>query len=137
MEHPSSSSFRAAGYEALTTNDSYQGGVVRQHNGISFSRIFEAGHAVGAYQPETVSKIFDRVMFNKDVATGEQDVAAGGDYSSSGSESSFDIKDELPDSPASECYVWDIPITCTEEEIAALADGTAVVDNYIVTGVKG
>ncbi|KAF2649970.1 putative carboxypeptidase S1 [Lophiostoma macrostomum CBS 122681] len=136
MEYPSSSSFRAAGYEALTTNNTYQGGVVRQHNSISFSRVFEAGHAAGAYQPETVSKIFDRVMFNKDVATGGQDVAADADYSSTGPESSFGIKNELPESAAHECYVWDILHTCNDEEIAALANGTAVVENYILTGIE-
>jgi len=36
--------FRAAGYEYIHTNASYDGGVVRQHGNLSFSRVFEAGH---------------------------------------------------------------------------------------------
>jgi carboxypeptidase C (cathepsin A) len=37
-------SFNAAGYEYVRTNDSYNGGVVRQHGNLSFVRVFEAGH---------------------------------------------------------------------------------------------
>ena len=36
--------FQAAGYAHIRTNDSYDGGVVRQHGKLSFSRVFEAGH---------------------------------------------------------------------------------------------
>ena len=41
--------FSRAGYEYVQTNDSYQGGVVRQHGNFFFSRIFEAGH-IGEYR---------------------------------------------------------------------------------------
>ena len=36
--------YRAAGYEYIHTNKSYNGGVVRQYGNLSFSRVFEAGH---------------------------------------------------------------------------------------------
>ena len=36
--------FQAAGYAYIHTNGSYDGGVVRQHGNLSFSRVFEAGH---------------------------------------------------------------------------------------------
>lgn len=36
--------FRSAGYADIKTNASYNGGVVRQHGNLSFSRVFEAGH---------------------------------------------------------------------------------------------
>lgn len=36
--------FQAAGYANIHTNQSYDGGVVRQHGNLSFSRVFEAGH---------------------------------------------------------------------------------------------
>ena len=104
---------------------------MRQHNAISFSRVFDAGHAVGAFQPEIVSRIFERVMFDKDVATGLVDVK-GGNYSSTGERSSFGIKNVLPDSPGNECYAWDPLITCTQEQIGALANGTAVVEEFVV-----
>lgn len=45
--------FRKAGYQNVQVNESYIGGVVRQHGQLSFARIFESGHDVAAYQPET------------------------------------------------------------------------------------
>lgn len=64
--------FKGAKYESLQTNASYVGGMVKQFGGFSFSRVFEAGHAVSAYQPETVYRVFMRAMFGRDVATGER-----------------------------------------------------------------
>jgi hypothetical protein len=132
MSYPSAADFRSAGYEFISTNSTFRGGVVRQHNKVSFSRVFDAGHAVGAFQPETVSRIFDRVMFDKDVATGSIDITANISYRSTGPESSFDIKNELVPSPKNECYVWDAVNTCTNDELLALANGTAVVKDFIL-----
>ncbi|RMZ85375.1 hypothetical protein DV737_g771, partial [Chaetothyriales sp. CBS 132003] len=61
--------FHAAGYANISTNSSYVGGLVRQHGNFSFSRVFQAGHEVPAYQPETAYEIFTRALFNKDIAT--------------------------------------------------------------------
>ena len=36
--------YREAGYEEIVVNSSYVGGVVKQHGGLSFSRVFQAGH---------------------------------------------------------------------------------------------
>ena len=36
--------FHAAGYQYVQTNQTYNGAVVRQHDLLSFARIFEAGH---------------------------------------------------------------------------------------------
>ncbi|KAF2827958.1 alpha/beta-hydrolase [Ophiobolus disseminans] len=124
--------FREAGYAHISTSANSSTGVVRQRNGLSFSRVFDAGHAVGAYQPETVSEIFERVMFDKDVATGKIDVKGNASYSSVGLESSFGIKNVLPESPKNECYVWDAVVTCTDDERKALADGSAVVEDFIL-----
>lgn len=99
MNYSASAAFAAAGYEPITTNSTYQGGVVRQHNKVSFSRVFEAGHVVGAYEPETVSRIFDRVMFDKNVATGKASTKDGVQYSSRGPGSCFGIKNAVPPSP--------------------------------------
>ncbi|OQN96342.1 hypothetical protein B0A48_17598 [Cryoendolithus antarcticus] len=59
-------SFRKAGYEQIVVNDSYVGGVVRQYGGLSFSRVFQAGHDVSFYQPETSYQIFNRALANRD-----------------------------------------------------------------------
>jgi hypothetical protein len=55
-------SFNARGWEKLVTNKAYDGGLVKQFGSLSFSRVFEAGHSVSAYQPETVYRIFMRAM---------------------------------------------------------------------------
>jgi hypothetical protein len=135
MSHPSASAFRSAGYERISVNSTSLAGVVRQHNKLSFSRVFDAGHAVGAYQRETVSRIFDRVMFDSDVATGSVDVAKNTSYSSTGPESSFGIKNVLPPSLESECYLWDVVNTCTEEEVLALKSGNITVKDYFLVSV--
>lgn len=36
--------FREGGYQYVHTNDTYNGGVVRQHGPLSFTRVFESGH---------------------------------------------------------------------------------------------
>ncbi|KAH7406758.1 putative carboxypeptidase S1 [Phaeosphaeria sp. MPI-PUGE-AT-0046c] len=132
MSYPSASTFRTAGYENISTTASSPSGVVRQHNKVSFSRVFNAGHAPGAYQPETVSGIFDRIMFDQDVATGTVDISSDSSYASKGPASSFGVKNELPSSPKNECYLWDVVNTCTDQEKMALASGTALVKDYIL-----
>lgn len=36
--------FRNAGYESVQVNESYNGGFVRQHGNLSFTRVFQSGH---------------------------------------------------------------------------------------------
>lgn len=136
MDYPSATSFRSAGYADIVTNSSYNGGLVRQHGNVSFSRVFEAGHAVAAYQPETVYQIFQRSMFGKDVATGK--VTADNDYSSQGPLSSWDTKNDVPDiTDANQCYTYEALDTCTDEQLEALADGSAVIKDFIVQSPGG
>lgn len=97
-QYPGKKQFNAAGYEKIVTNGTYDGGVVRQHGKFSFARVFESGHSVSSYQPETVYRIFQRSMFGQDVATGKDKV--GSQYSSKGPASSFGIKSKLPKSPS-------------------------------------
>jgi hypothetical protein len=132
MTHPSAQEFRSAGYQSLSNSNTSLPGVVRQHNTLSFTRVFDAGHAVGAYQPETVSRIFERVMFDKDVATGSVEVGKNGSYSSVGLESSFGIKNVAPESLKNGCYLWDVVNTCTQEEVEALKSGNGTVRDYIL-----
>ncbi|KIX06239.1 uncharacterized protein Z518_04214 [Rhinocladiella mackenziei CBS 650.93] len=73
-EYNDSARFRSSGYETITTNSSYMGGVVRQAGTLSFSRVFQGGHSVSSYQPETVYRIFMGTMFGLDVATGKVNV---------------------------------------------------------------
>ncbi len=124
--------------------------MVRQHGGFSFARVFDAGHLVPAYQPATAAAVFERAVFGRDVATGTVSVLEDGDdgggkngsscggggggsgYSTVGPASSFAIKNVLPPDPPPVCYLFNAPGSCTGNQLAALAAGTAVVKDYIV-----
>ncbi|KAF4991863.1 hypothetical protein FDECE_13890 [Fusarium decemcellulare] len=136
VDYPSASDFRAAGYEDIVTNSSYKGGLVRQHGSFSFSRVFDAGHAIAFYQPETTYRIFQRAMFGKDVATGKIDIDE--EYSTEGPSEVWSVKNKVPEtSPENVCYTYHAFRSCTDEQRQALADGTAVVENFVVMSPKG
>jgi hypothetical protein len=129
-----STDFKKAGYANIETNASYVGGLVRQHGNLSFARVFQAGHEVPYYQPETAYQIFNRVMFNKDVATGEVSTV---NYSSTGPNSAWTKSVlHLEDEPA-QCYLWDVFETCTKAEEAILRSGNAIVKDFILVGQTG
>ncbi|OKL57635.1 hypothetical protein UA08_07173 [Talaromyces atroroseus] len=132
INHENSAAFSSSGYEGVVTNNTYIGGVVRQQGHLSFTRVFEAGHEVPAYQPETMFKIFSRIMNSKDIATGKVPLDEVRDYSTSGPSSTLEIKDLLPVPPSIVCYTIDMSSTCTEEQTAALLNGTAIVEDYVV-----
>ena len=123
--------FRGAGYADLVTNSSYRGGLVRQYGNLSFSRVFEAGHEVPAYQPETAWRIFHRAVFGLDIATGIVSTDSKTDYSTQGPSSSWGVKNEVPVSLQPQCYTLNLA-TCTTEEYESLVNGTAVVRDWIV-----
>lgn len=85
--------FRNAGYANLTTNATYTGGAVRQTSNLSFTRVFQAGHDVAYWQPQTVYEILNRALLGKDIATGNIEITSA--YASTGPESSFGIKQIL------------------------------------------
>ncbi|KAI9708910.1 MAG: hypothetical protein M1820_003604 [Bogoriella megaspora] len=130
IDSNSASSFSKAGYANIDTNSSYVGGLVRQHGNLSFSRVFQAGHEVPYYQPETAYQIFNRVMFNEDVATGKTSAA---NYSTQGPSSAF-TKSALPVKQQSLCYLWDIAETCTPAQQQVLAKGRPIVKDFILIG---
>lgn len=133
-----SEAFRKSGYEYIQTDDCYKGGVVRQHGNFSFSRVFEAGHDAAYWQPRTVFEIFTRSMLNLDVATGNKSTMGEfNGYSSKGPESSFGIRNELPQSaPIGDCNLYDVASTCTIEQYLALANGTAEIEQGSFRVVK-
>jgi carboxypeptidase D len=136
MDFPTALSFRKAGYANLVTNSSYNGGLVRQYGNVSFSRVFEAGHSVTAYQPETVYQIFQRSMFGMDVATGKTKVHDK--YSTKGPISSWGTRNIVPKrSPENQCYTYLATETCTPEQLEALENGTAVIKNFLVLKPAG
>lgn len=131
-------SFRSAGYAPITTNSSYQGGLVRQFKNFSFSRVFEAGHLADAYQPETTLRIFERAIFGKDVATGESDAGGSSSYASRGPASSLNVTNEIHDPIIGPmCFWYDAFYSCDEVQQAALEKNIAVIEDFVVVSPAG
>ncbi|KAL3455180.1 Alpha/Beta hydrolase protein [Aspergillus heterothallicus] len=135
IDHKDAAAFQSSGYAKLTTNATYTGGVVRQHGNLSFTRVFEAGHEGPSYQPETFFRIFSRIMRSQDIATGTVSLTGpqGVKYRTRGPKSSFHIKNVLPKPSAPLCYTLDMMTACTENQQQSLLNGTAVVENFVVT----
>jgi hypothetical protein len=85
------------------------------------------------YQPETALQIFNRVMSNLDVATGK--TASDAEYSTAGPSSAWSVS-EVPKVGKAKCYLWDVLETCTSEEVAVLLSGNAIVEDYVLVGVR-
>lgn len=60
-----------SGYVDINTSDGIVYGQVKQSSKFSFSRIYEAGHEVPFYQPLLALELFQRVIGDRDVATGK------------------------------------------------------------------
>lgn len=129
--------FSNDGYANIVTNSSYDGGLVREHGELSFSRVLQAGHSAGGFQPETMSKVFERATFRNDFVTGKIDLAKIKSYASEGKADVRDIKHELPGLVENVCYVLYAVNTCTCEQMQALINVSADTENWIVTSPKG
>lgn len=137
IDYSKAASFRAAGYSPIRTNSSYTGGQVRQHGNFSFARVYQAGHEVPAYQPQTAYELFHRALFNRDLATGKVNTARNSSYSTTGPRSTWQFKNSLPDIPDPVCYILSLEATCTEDQIASVLNHTATIKDYIVTDGGG
>ncbi|KAI1408193.1 serine carboxypeptidase [Hypoxylon sp. FL1857] len=131
VNYSNTEKFHATGYTDIVINDTYVGGQVRQYGNFSFSRVYEAGHEVPAYQPETAYKLFYRALFNKDIATGTVDLIENPEYATEGISDTWAIKNEDPPDLLHFCYIYDTS-TCTEEQIESVLNGTAVIINGII-----
>lgn len=123
-----SSRFPAAGYAPIIVNDSYIGGVVRQFGNLSFSRIYDAGHLVPAYQPETAFQVFARIIGGTSVSTGE--VIDLANYNTSGPANAVHTN-TLPSSPANTCWLRAIPNTCTNNQKNKIMN----MEGVVISGV--
>ncbi|KAL8670452.1 MAG: hypothetical protein Q9168_005012 [Polycauliona sp. 1 TL-2023] len=126
------SSFNSAGYAPIITNSTYQGGVVRQYGNLSFARVFQAGHEIPSYQPETAYRLFHRAIFGQDLSTGEINTNLDSSYSTEGPSDSLGIRQEPPEDYPPECYTLAIPATCTQEQYELMLSGGGLVKNYIL-----
>lgn len=121
--------FRNAGYTPIAVNSSYMGGEVRQYGNLSFSRIYQAGHSVAWYQPETAFQVFSRIMMGKSVATG-QDIDAK-TFGTTGTANST-TTEKLPPSPNTTCWIRAFQETCDNAAVMAIRSGKGVVINGVL-----
>jgi carboxypeptidase C (cathepsin A) len=127
-------SFPGAGYAPIIVNETYIGGVVRQYGNLSFSRIYDAGHLVPAYQPETAFTVFARIITGTSISTGDTI-----DLSSYASEGTMfaDHRNTLPQSPPNTCWIRDIPDTCTDDQKNKISnDGGTIINGVLYDDAK-
>lgn len=118
--------FSRAGYADIATNASYTGGHVRQFGNLSFSRVFDSGHTVPAYQGETAYAIFSRIINGEDIGTGGRvDLSR---FGTRGPVKSFH-ENKVPPQPQNTCWIRAITDTCTKEQRADINKGLGIVKN--------
>lgn len=121
--------FNAAGYAPIITNRTYIGGVVRQVANLSFSRIYDAGHLIPAYQPETMFTLFTRIILGTDLSSGQRvnltTFQTQGDPNSTATNSA-------PPKATPTCFLRSISDTCDEKQKEKLRSGSGVIINGIL-----
>ena len=117
-----------AGYAPIIVNSTYIGGVVREFGNLSFSRIYDAGHLVPAYQPETAFTVFTRVIEGTSVSTGESMNLTS--YFTEGDSNSTHTN-SAPSMASPTCYLRAVESTCATSQAAALVDGQGVIINGV------
>ena len=125
-QSPAHTPFYGAGYSAIVTNNSYVGGVVREYGNLSFSRIYDAGHLIPAYQPETAFTVFTRIIMGTDISTGKPvslaNFATGGDANAT-------YTNSVPPASNPKCFVRNIDGSCTDQQKSMLQQGQGAVIN--------
>lgn len=110
-------------------NSTYIGGAVRQYGNLSFSRIYDAGHLIAAYQAETAFQVFSRIILGTDISTGEAvDLtvfATTGDANATATNSA-------PAAASPTCYLRAIGSTCSQEQIDAINSGSGTIINGVL-----
>ncbi|KAL1901648.1 hypothetical protein Cpir12675_000338 [Ceratocystis pirilliformis] len=120
--------FPKTGYAPIHSNADTVGGRVRQVGRLSFSRIFNAGHHIAAYQPETVFQVFARIIKSASVSTGQ--FINYDTYASTG-KSTADDKLPLPYKVSSKCYMRALKSTCSSTTIKQILSGRGTIINNV------
>ncbi|KDB23903.1 hypothetical protein H109_04213 [Trichophyton interdigitale MR816] len=123
------SGFNAAGYAPLIINDTYVGGMTRQFGNLSFTRIYDAGHLISAYQPETLFTLFSRIVQRSvDLSTGQKvDIST---FNTKG-DANTTATNTAPPMAKPTCYLRKVKDTCSQEQVEKLARGDGVIINGI------
>lgn len=128
-QSPAHAPFYRAGYADIVVNRTYVGGAVRQYGNLSFSRIYNAGHLVPAYQPETAFTVFTRIIMGNDISLGGNvDLAT---YLSNGTANAT-FTSKAPSQLQPTCWVRDIRSKCTNDQKNRLRTGNGVIINGVL-----
>jgi hypothetical protein len=119
----------AAGYAPIVANSSYIGGVVREYGNLSFSRIYDAGHLVPAYQPETAFTVFSRVIKGNDISLGG--IVDLSSYISHGELNSTHTN-VAPAMSQPTCFIRAVNSTCDLDHRNMLANNGGVIINGVL-----
>ncbi|KIW64375.1 hypothetical protein PV04_09314 [Phialophora macrospora] len=119
----------AAGYAPIVANRSYIGGVVREFGNLSFSRIYDAGHLVPAYQPETAFTIFSRVIEGTDVSMG---LPADLSTFSSWGDANSTYQNVAPPMADPTCHLRAVNSTCNTDQRNMLASNAGIIINGVL-----
>lgn len=118
-----------AGYAPIVTNDSYIGGVVREFGNLSFTRIYDAGHLLPAYQPETAFTVFSRIITGDDISLGSPVNLST--YTSVGDANSTH-QNTVPSQAEPICNIRAVNATCDRDHKNMLANGAGVIINGVL-----
>lgn len=128
-QSPNYSPFYSAGYADIVVNSTYVGGAVRQYGNLSFSRIYDAGHLVPAYQAETAFTVFTRIIMGSDISLGKAvDLSS---FSSNGTMNAT-LTNTVPPTHVPTCYVRNIENSCTDEQIDLIQKGEGNIINGVL-----
>lgn len=128
-QSPATSPFYSAGYAEIVVNSSYVGGVVRQYGNLSFSRIYDSGHLIPAYQPETAFTVFTRIITGTDISTGEPiDLKS---FKTTG-DANATYQNTAPSQSQPKCWVRNIAGSCSAEDVTMLENEQGVVINGVL-----
>ncbi|KAK8253183.1 Alpha/Beta hydrolase protein [Phyllosticta capitalensis] len=118
--------FPAAGYAELVVNSSYVGGAVRQYGNLSFSRIYDAGHMVPAYQPEAAFTLFTRIIEGTELSTGEI-ISNTSIFSSTGPQNASHTNKVSSTTESAICWLRAVDATCSDDQVDKIQQGQGVV----------
>ncbi|KIW86111.1 hypothetical protein Z517_01505 [Fonsecaea pedrosoi CBS 271.37] len=126
---PSYLPWYAAGYAPIVANSTYVGGVVREFGNLSFSRIYDSGHLMPAYQPETAFTIFSRIIQGTDISMGlPADLST---YSSFG-EANSSHQNIAPPMADPICHLRAVNTTCNTDQKNMLANNAGAIINGVL-----
>ena len=119
----------SAGYGPIVPNSSYIGGEVRQFGNLSFSRVYDSGHLVPAYQPETAFTIFSRIIEGSEIGLGQTvDLRSFG----STGEANSTHQNVLPPMARPTCNLRAVNSTCNTDQKNMLANEAGVIINGVL-----